>query len=266
MDSEGFIDFSDLKINDNEEAQDIEYLDFIENSRLYIETQNFIEKPIYFRKSLYSSYPELNKIRKIARCINISPIEIYYKLKYEDHNKLSHGEEKCTICLEELYPIKSTDSFEDILALNEGQEYQFKVVMLDRCFDHFFHVECLAEMLGDKKFIKCPICMKLYGIQTGDQPPGVMRAYIDNGIKCSGHEDYDSIVIEYSFKHGHNYTGTSRVAFLPNSPMGMKILGLLKVCFDRRLTFTVGTSVTSGKTNTTVWNGIHHKTNWTGGK
>ena len=31
----------------------------------------------------------------------------------------------------------------------------------------------------------------------------------------------------------------------------------------RRLTFTVGTSVTTGESNTVVWNEIHHKTNMT---
>ena len=32
------------------------------------------------------------------------------------------------------------------------------------------------------------------------------------------------------------------------------------MAWDRRLTFTIGTSVTSGMTNTVVWNEIHHKT------
>ena len=45
----------------------------------------------------------------------------------------------------------------------------------------------------------------------------------------------------------------------------MKILGLLKEAFDRKLVFTVGTSVTTGRSNTTVWAGIHHKTSISGG-
>ena len=45
----------------------------------------------------------------------------------------------------------------------------------------------------------------------------------------------------------------------------MKILGLFKEAFDRKLLFTVGTSVTTGATNTTVWAGIHHKTALQGG-
>ena len=35
---------------------------------------------------------------------------------------------------------------------------------------------------------------------------------------------------------------------------------MLRVAWDRRLTFTIGTSVTSGMTDTVVWNEIHHKT------
>jgi len=32
------------------------------------------------------------------------------------------------------------------------------------------------------------------------------------------------------------------------------------IAWRRRLTFTVGTSVTTGEANTVVWNEIHHKT------
>ena len=35
---------------------------------------------------------------------------------------------------------------------------------------------------------------------------------------------------------------------------------LLEIAFDRRLTFTVGTSSTSGQDNSVIWNNIHHKT------
>ncbi len=35
---------------------------------------------------------------------------------------------------------------------------------------------------------------------------------------------------------------------------------LLQIAWERRLTFTIGTSVTTGTTDTVVWNEIHHKT------
>lgn len=39
-----------------------------------------------------------------------------------------------------------------------------------------------------------------------------------------------------------------------------QVLELLKTAWSRRLTFTIGTSVTTGESNTVVWNEIHHKT------
>ena len=40
---------------------------------------------------------------------------------------------------------------------------------------------------------------------------------------------------------------------------------MIQEAFRRKLCFTVGTSVTTGKQNTTVWAGIHHKTSIHGG-
>ena len=41
---------------------------------------------------------------------------------------------------------------------------------------------------------------------------------------------------------------------------GGQVLSLLAEAWRRRLTFTIGTSVTTGETDTVVWNEIHHKT------
>lgn len=43
-------------------------------------------------------------------------------------------------------------------------------------------------------------------------------------------------------------------------PLSRQVLELLKVAWKRRLIFTVGTSNTTGETDTVVWNEIHHKT------
>ena len=40
------------------------------------------------------------------------------------------------------------------------------------------------------------------------------------------------------------------------------ILQLLIVAWERRLTFTIGVSATTGADNTVTWNEIHHKTEW----
>ena len=78
------------------------------------------------------------------------------------------------------------------------------------------------------------------------------------------------IIIEYHFPsgtlaNGTNYSGTRRTAFLPGNMEGIECLGLLIVAFERKLPFLVGTSITTGQSNTVVWSGIHHKTNPSGG-
>jgi deltex len=40
----------------------------------------------------------------------------------------------------------------------------------------------------------------------------------------------------------------------------LKVLHLLRIAFDRRLTFTIGRSATTGKEDVITWNEIHHKT------
>ncbi len=65
---------------------------------------------------------------------------------------------------------------------------------------------------------------------------------------------------------GKPFAGTEREAFLPDSPQGNEVLALLRTAFERRLTFTVGTSITMGPRGgiRVIWNGIHHKTDRTG--
>ena len=93
--------------------------------------------------------------------------------------------------------------------------------------------------------------------------------------KLPGYEKYGTIQIHYDIPSGkqgkehpnpgHYFTGTSRIAYVPNSPEGRKVVRLLRKAFDARLIFTVGTSHTSGATNAVVWNDIHHKTSTQGG-
>ena len=210
----------------------------------------------------------LNKISSITKYNLISDIELLYKFNYEKINKTSNELDKCSICQYNFFEdeIKQEKSVNDELPdFEELFKKKLNVILLKNCHDHFFHIECLDLLIGDKKSFKCPNCSKIYGILIGDQPPGSMSAHISYNFHCSGFEDCDTIVIKYDFPSGSEYSGTYRTAFLPNNKEGKEILGLLKVCFDRKLTFTVGTSVTTGMTNTTVWNGVHHKTNLYGG-
>lgn len=123
-------------------------------------------------------------------------------------------------------------------------------------------------MLGDKHWIKCPLCYTIFGELTGDQPPGSMSHNVDKNLTCDGYPK-GTIVIRYSMKSGTrdgvSFSGTHRTGYLPNIPEGQEVLQLLKVAFDRKLVFTVGQSVTTGLDNQVVWNGIHHKTQTSGG-
>lgn len=109
----------------------------------------------------------------------------------------------------------------------------------------------------------------------GTQPEGSMR---DRQEKFSlpGYEEYETIVIHYSFKSGQQgpdhpnpgfrYESTSRSAYLPDCPEGRKVLKLLKKAFDAGLLFKIGRSMTSNLDNQIIWADIPHKTSTSGGQ
>ncbi|XP_057898036.1 probable E3 ubiquitin-protein ligase DTX3 [Melospiza melodia melodia] len=144
---------------------------------------------------------------------------------------------------------------------------------LERC-RHSFCGECIARALQVRS--ACPVCGRFYGQLVGNQPPdGRMLVTRDAALPLPGYEAFGTIIIQYVFppgvqgvEHpnpGVRYPGTTRVAYLPDCPEGNKVLGLFRKAFAQRLTFTVGTSLTTGRANVITWNDIHHKTNCTGG-
>ena len=229
-----------------------------------IKDGDFTEKPTYTKITTHDALDEeskfiLTKLSQITKYTLVSPLEILYKQK---HEKLKE-KDKCSICLCEFYEDEISQYEKDPDNIEYLISSEFNAVLLEKCFDHFFHIKCLNGLIGEKQSFRCPICSKIYGILTGDMPPGYFNAYITNQ-SCAGY-DCNTIVIQYTFNNGPGYTGTSRRCYLPNNPEGREILALLKVAFDRRLTFVVGTSITTGRKNTVVWNGIHHKTQLFGG-
>ncbi|XP_013868739.1 probable E3 ubiquitin-protein ligase DTX3 [Austrofundulus limnaeus] len=137
---------------------------------------------------------------------------------------------------------------------------------------HSFCSSCLKKAFDFKPV--CPICGKVYGILKGIQPEGVMNITKTPSF-LPGYEAYETIIIHYHIPSGiqkeehpnpgQAFEGVSRTAYLPDSPEGRKILQLLKQAFDQRLTFTIGQSTTSGRSNVVTWNDIHHKTSTHGG-
>lgn len=128
----------------------------------------------------------------------------------------------------------------------------------------------------------CPVCIgKIYIVTTGDMPPGSMTVtnHPPGRLRLEGMgREVGTIQIDYNIPSGvqgplnpdpgSRFIGASRTAYLPDTAEGREVLQLLRTCWDRRLTFTVGSSVTlgpQGGNNRVTWNGVHHKTSPSGG-
>jgi deltex len=147
-----------------------------------------------------------------------------------------------------------------------GQLYQ--VLMCQ----HVFHHGCLASSL--LRSGTCPTCSKMAGTPRGDMPSGEMTIS-RTARSCAGHVGCGTIVIDYSIRRGVQtmyhpnpgvvYKGATRRAYLPETAESCALLKRLKFAFQQGLTFSVGTSLTSGQDNSVIWKSIPHKTSLAGG-
>ena len=163
--------------------------------------------------------------------------------------------------------------------------------------NHQFHLDCAKQILSSQpsdQYFECPECRTIQGVKMGNQPdtgvmtvtkesfdlPGYKKSWSLTRDESGGNTMYTSSfaqpngtwVVEYKFKDGtqnstHPNPGSPfyahsfpRKAYFPNTPEGIKVVGMLRLAFDRKLIFTVGKSATTGRDNVIVWNGIHHKT------
>jgi len=148
-------------------------------------------------------------------------------------------------------------------------------VVLLKCNHHY----CKACIIGcySQGFILCPMCKTCYGIRVGSMPEGKLKIEPLAVGKCplSGYESYGTFRLRMSFPDGiqgedhpnpgQAFEGTSRTAYLPDTPEGKEVLNLIQTAWDRKLLFRIGTSVTTGADNQVIWNGIHLKTQTQGG-
>ncbi|NWV78311.1 DTX1 ligase, partial [Dasyornis broadbenti] len=177
-------------------------------------------------------------------------------------------DEDCTICMERLV---TSSGYEGVLS-PRGIKPEL-VGKLGKC-GHMYHLLCLLAMYnnGNKDgSLQCPTCKAIYGEKTGTQPPGKMEFHLIPH-SLPGYTDSKTIRIVYDIptgiqgpEHpnpGKKFTarGFPRHCYLPDNEKGRKVLKLLIVAWDRRLIFTIGTSNTTGESDTVVWNEIHHKT------
>eukprot|EP00918_Siedleckia_nematoides_P028492 GHVU01061323.1.p1 GENE.GHVU01061323.1~~GHVU01061323.1.p1 ORF type:complete len:603 (+),score=23.35 GHVU01061323.1:189-1811(+) len=176
-------------------------------------------------------------------------------------------DEDCCICCESLQSSSGYGEDGSVPLVDRQTVYK-----LCNC-KHMFHKPCLSAMYnsGTKDgSLQCPTCKAIYGEKMGNCPPGTMQYTVYNQ-QLPG-ETCDTIRITYDIQGGiqgdghpqpgRPYTtrGFPRICYLPDSPKGNKVLRLLIKAWERRLTFTIGTSVTTGEADTVVWNEIHHKT------
>ncbi|KAJ8388249.1 hypothetical protein AAFF_G00135100 [Aldrovandia affinis] len=177
-------------------------------------------------------------------------------------------EEDCTICME---PLGGPSGYKGpgVGSVSRGES----VGRLATC-GHQYHLQCLVAMYnnGNKDgSLQCPTCKTIYGVKTGNQPPGKMEYHVIPH-SLPGHPDCRTIRIIYNIPPGiqgpehpnpgkpFTARGFPRHCYLPDSEKGRKVLRLLLVAWDRRLVFSVGTSSTTGESDTVIWNEVHHKT------
>ncbi|XP_035415041.1 probable E3 ubiquitin-protein ligase DTX2 isoform X2 [Cygnus atratus] len=188
--------------------------------------------------------------------------------KYLEELKGTPADEDCIICMEKL---ASPSGYGD--ACESSTIKPEMVGRLTSC-QHSFHMLCVLAMYsnGNKDgSLQCPSCKTIYGEKTGTQPKGKMEVSTFPQ-SLPGHKDCGTIQIVYHISRGiqgpehpnpgmpYTARGFPRYCYLPDNEKGRKVLELLKVAWKRRLIFTVGTSSTTGESNTVVWNEIHHKT------
>jgi len=127
-----------------------------------------------------------------------------------------------------------------------------------------FYREAFISQWFDYK-PECPNCKHLYSTR-GVQPSGFMdvfsrrpqwieiQVYFPGGVQGPRQPS-----------PGANYTGTARHLYYPNTDKGHEGVALIKKAFLQGVLFVVGTSVTTGASNTVIFGGIHLKTATTGG-
>lgn len=168
-------------------------------------------------------------------------------------------DEDCSICLNRLNHHCRAENVD-------------KVVRLKIC-GHEFHEGCAKQALAQS--VLCPICRRPQQEVRGRMPSGTMTISYSESQHCDSYEHVGTFVIRYVIPSGtqgiyheapgHPYSSADRTAFVPRTLEGMRLVSRLKYAFQRGLTFTVGTSLTSGEKNSVTWSTIHHKTSLTGG-
>ncbi|MEQ2158101.1 E3 ubiquitin-protein ligase dtx4 [Goodea atripinnis] len=148
----------------------------------------------------------------------------------------------CTICME---PLGGPSGYKGpgVGPVSKAES----VGRLAQC-GHQYHFQCLVAMYNN-------------GNKDGRYGTDQQRSLFFN----VGREQTNRKLLHQGPEHpnpGKPFTarGFPRHCYLPDSEKGRKVLRLLLVAWDRRLIFSVGTSSTTGESDTVIWNEVHHKT------
>ena len=125
-----------------------------------------------------------------------------------------------------------------------------------RICEHYFHRTCLETMISKQAspgHLVCPLCSTVHGIRTGDMPmESEMLRWKEPRLDLPGNSGLGSFVIMYHVQDGiqgkgHPHPdkpfkalGFPRYASLPGNNEGERVIKLLCLAFQRRLTFSVG--------------------------
>jgi hypothetical protein len=111
--------FIGKKIN-SKESNNLELIKYFETVKTNIEKNTYLDKPQYNKKPNSNESNQLKKIKSITKYTQISPIEIFYKMKYENFHKIHDDEEKCTICLDTFYEIDKNTTLNEAITKHEN--------------------------------------------------------------------------------------------------------------------------------------------------
>ena len=131
------------------------------------------ENQVEINKLILEKYSNtsLNKslVAKITDYLIITKFEIWLQLHQKSKEKDNLLSDLCSICMCELYDNLDKMKYEDIinqLKIQSGTD----VIKLTKCEGHYFHLECMENMIKsseEQDFIQCPICCFIYGIKKG---------------------------------------------------------------------------------------------------
>lgn len=151
------------------------------------------------------------------------------------------GDDECPICLDDL-----------------SGETQHSCVVRIRSCRHVFHGACLQDILGrDDTAPKCPVCRAEVACEPrGTSPSGTMTITVAQYGPGFLEIDYNlPSGVQSSFHPNPRrpFEGTHRYAYLPDTHEGHLLLKRFVWAFQHGMMFTIGTSMTTGRSDVVVW-------------